>query len=289
MAQLNQVGWLIYTKKDAELNISYIDWFIEEAALQNLHLTLVIREHLTIGIMNHKREILLNQLPVSLPDFAVIRTIEPLLNLHLENCGIRVFNSSYISHLCNHKSMTHFELNKLDIPMVDTYFLTKDILQESPPLPYPFIMKESIGRSGKQVYLIQSDDDWESCQSNITSHDLIIQTCDVQLGKDIRVFVIGKEIIGAVMRKSKSDFRANFNLGGTAKWYPLNHVEKSLIHKIIHQYHFDLVGIDFLLDHQGNFLFNEIEDVVGSRILSATSNINLLQKYVSHIKQEIVK
>ena len=30
-----------------------------------------------------------------------------------------------------------------------------------------------------------------------------------------------------------------------------------------------MVGIDFIFDEQGQFLFNEIEDVVGSRTLSA--------------------
>jgi len=284
---LKHTGWLIYNKEDAERNTSYINWFIKEAALQHISLTLVLRENLTIGIMNDERKILLNHSPAHLPDFAVIRTVEPILNLYLETCGVRVFNSSVVSHMCNHKSITYHEMIKLKIPMVDTYFFKKEHVRHSPPLEYPFVMKESIGRSGKQVYFIQSNDDWNRYQHKLKTNDLIIQTCDVQLGKDLRVFVIGKKIIGAVMRENKDDFRANFNLGGTAKWYSLNKSETSLIHRIIHQYDFDLIGIDFLIDHNGFLLFNEIEDVVGSRILSATSDINLLKRYAIHIKNRL--
>ena len=50
---------------------------------------------------------------------------------------------------------------------------------------------------------------------------------------------------------------------------------------------FGLVGIDFLFDSEGGLLFNEIEDVVGSRTLSQVSDINLLEKYVSFIKQNV--
>jgi len=81
---LKHTGWLIYNKEDAERNTSYINWFIKEAALQHISLTLVLRENLTIGIMNDERKILLNHSPAHLPDFAVIRTIEPILNLYLE-------------------------------------------------------------------------------------------------------------------------------------------------------------------------------------------------------------
>lgn len=286
---MGQNGWLIYSKKDAEKNRSYIEWFIKEARLQNLRLQLILREDLTIGIINQENQILLNNISVNLPDFAVVRTVEPLLSLHFESCGIRVFNSSFISNMCNHKALTYREMNKLNIPMVHTIFIHKKNLGDPPPLDYPFIIKESLGRSGQQVYFIETDEDWSKCKLTITSEDLVVQTCDVQLGKDIRVFVIGKEIIGAVMRESFSDFRANFNLGGSATWYPLNDHEISLIHKIIQSYDFDLVGIDFLVGHDGSLLFNEIEDVVGSRILSATSHINLLERYVTHIKKELSK
>lgn len=283
---MKQMGWLIYQEKDAIENKSYINWFIEEAWLQNIPLELILRENLTIGIKNNEQTVLLHHEQVDLPQFAVVRTIEPLLNLHLEASGIKVFNSSLVSNLCNHKSLTHLEMSKLGIPMVDTIFIQKERITSSPPMGFPFVVKESTGRSGKQVYFIQTNQDWEQCLHKLTTNDLVIQSAHVQLGKDVRVFIVGKEIVGAVLRESKHDFRANFKLGGTANWYPLNDDELTLIKKIIEHIDFDMVGIDFLIGLDGEFLFNEIEDVVGSRILSKTSDINILEKYVAHIKNE---
>jgi len=114
-----------------------------------------------------------------------------------------------------------------------------------------------------------------------------IQSADVMLGKDLRVFVIGKEIIAAVLRVNKNDFRANYKLGGDAILYTLSDKEKKMIQQIIDHFDFGLVGIDFLIGNNGELLFNEIEDVVGSRILSKVSDINLLEKYVTFIKNKI--
>ena len=287
MFTIKTKGWLIYSLEDSKKNKSYINWFIEEARLQNISLELILREDLTIAIMDNERTILLHNKQVDLPVFAIVRTIEPFLNSHLETCDIKVFNSSQVSNLCNHKSLTHHEVNKLCIPMVDTIFINKENLNSKLPMSPPFVVKESTGRSGKQVYFIRAAKDWEQCLTRLSTSNLVIQACNVILGKDVRVFIIGKEVIGAVLRESTNDFRANYGLGGSAKWYPLNNEELALIHKIVQHFDFDMVGIDFLIGLDGKFLFNEIEDVVGSRILSAVSDINILEKYVTHIKTQL--
>lgn len=284
---IKKTGWLIYSKKDALENTTYINWFIEEARLQNLCLKLILREDLTIGLINNEHTVQLHQKHVDLPQFAVVRTIEPLLSLHLEMAEIKVFNSSRVSHLCNHKSLTHLEMSKLNIPMVNTIFIKQENISEDAPLDFPFVVKEATGRSGKQVHFIKRQQDWDRCYQEISATDLVIQSTQVRAGKDVRVFIVGKEIIGAVLRENKNDFRANFKLGGSATWYPLDDEQIEMINKIIHHLNFDMVGVDFLIGLNGEFLFNEIEDVVGSRILSVVSDINILKKYVTHIKSKL--
>lgn len=277
-------GWLIYSRKNAMENKSYIKWFIQEAALQDLSLKLILREDLTIGIVNNKRTVLLYDKQTTLPNFAIVRTIEPLLSLYLETYGIEVFNSSVISNMCNNKSTTHHHMIGLGIPMVDMLFINKKNIKDTPPMPFPFVVKESTGRSGEQVHLIETNEEWKQCIPTLSTNEIIVQACDVKQGKDVRVFVVGKEIVGAIIRESESDFRSNFKLGGSATWYPLDDEKTDMIHRIIQHYNFDMVGIDFLIDLDGNFLFNEIEDIVGSRTLSAVSDINILEKYITHIK-----
>lgn len=280
-------GWLIYQQKDAVENASFIDWFIKEADQQQIELKLVLREELTIGITNYEPFIQLHGKKTVYPHFAIVRTIEPSLQVHLEQCGIQTFNHSTISKLCNNKSFTHLEMSTLNIPMVDTIFIRREILTIDPPTTFPFVVKESAGRSGKQVYFIQTNKDWQQSLPKLSSNDLLIQKTNVQIGKDLRVFVVGNEIVGAVLRESQTDFRANFTLGGTATTYPLTTDERKLIQKIIDHFDFGMVGIDFLIGLDGELLFNEIEDVVGSRILSATSDVNITAKYIKYIRKQM--
>ncbi|MGJ9457107.1 ATP-grasp domain-containing protein [Oceanobacillus sp. CF4.6] len=282
-----KTGWLIYSKEDAVQNASFIDWFIEEANKQTLALNLILREEMTIGIVKNQQCVQVRNESVDLPDFAIVRSIEPLLNLHLEALGVSVFNSSIVSSICNNKALTHHHINQLGLPMVDTIYSKRESIQDTPPLAYPFIAKEVSGRGGKQVYYIENAMDWMNCKMSIQT-DIIIQSSDVQLGKDLRVFVVGKEIVAAVLRESSTDFRANYKLGGSAQLYKLNEEEENLIHQIIKTFDFGMVGIDFLIGHEDELLLNEIEDVVGSRTLSAADDVNILEKYISHIKKSLL-
>ncbi|QDP40753.1 ATP-grasp domain-containing protein [Radiobacillus deserti] len=280
-------GWIIYRKDDAKRNRSYIDWFVDECAKQSIELKLVLREEIEIGIRNQALSL---QAPYQLsPDFAIVRTIEPLLSAHLESLGIQVFNSSSISTMANHKGIAHQQIAKLGIPMVDTILFRKHDQVKHPPLPFPVVVKNAEGRGGKQVYLVHNIQKWQALNTQQWDADWIVQSCDVQPGKDLRVFVVGKCIIAAVLRENKTDFRANFSLGGTAQLYELNQDELEIVQAIVRAFSFDLVGIDFLFSPEGDLLFNEIEDIVGSRTLSQLSSINLLQIYVSHIYQSLTR
>lgn len=286
---MTKYGWLIYKKTDAIQNQSYIDWFIEEAEKKDIFLKLIYREHLTIGVINNKLYACYKGKTNPRPEFAVVRTIEPLLNRQLENMGITVFNSSAVSWICNNKALAHQQINLMGIPMVDTIFLTTNQLEEKPPFLFPFVIKESAGRGGQQVYMIKNNTQYKQVKQLISTEELVLQTCNVQLGKDLRVFVIGKEIIGAVLRENQTDFRANFKLGGSAKWYTLSEKETKMVSHIVRSFDFGMVGIDFLFSEDGNLLFNEIEDVVGSRTLSKVSSVNILEKYVAHISKNLGK
>lgn len=278
-------GWLIYASEDIERNRSYIDWFIKEGALQGVKIELVPREQLTIGLTNNESTIVRDNNQMNLPQFTIIRTIEPILQYAFQQNGVKTFNSFTIASLTNDKSQTYMEVAKLGIPILQTFFITKNTFPTTPPLAYPFVVKEANGRSGKQVYYIENENEWLKLSDIVTERNIIIQEANVQLGKDLRVFIVGKEIIAAVLRENVHDFRANYTLGGSATLFSLSTKQKGLIQKIVDHFDFGMVGIDFLLDDNNELVFNEIEDVVGSRILSLVSEINLLRKYVSFIKE----
>lgn len=278
-----KTGWLIYKKEDASRNESYINWFIKEADKQDIQLHLIFRDDLLIGIHGINFVTSYRNKTIKLPDFCIIRTLDATLQAHFSAQNILCFNNYNTSLICNDKSATHIEIAKIGVPAVQTFhFDIKEL--HKPPIPFPFILKSVNGRSGSEVFLVKNNDKLSYVLNNKITSRFIIQSANVEMGKDLRVFVIGKKIIAAVLRESKNDFRANYKLGGSATLYNLNDDEITLINKIINHFDFGLVGIDFLIGHDGQLLFNEIEDVVGSRILSETTNINILSEYLTHIK-----
>lgn len=282
---MNEHGWLIYSSEDAERNQSYIQWMIEEAKQLDMDLTLCLREDFATGHCDSKLTILYQGKAADLPSFAIVRTIDPLFTRQLELLGITCFNSSLVSEICNNKAKTHQYLATLGIPMADTIYCPgNSFTSNGVPLPYPYIAKEVSGRGGKQVFLIKNEAD----EKKLTGRQgqWIIQK-PAEFGKDVRVFIVGKKILAAVLRQSETDFKANFTLGGSASLYQLSDQEKELIEKIISTIDFGMVGIDFVFSRQGSFYLNEIEDVVGSRTLSAVSDINIVREYMLHIKREI--
>ncbi|WP_163581008.1 ATP-grasp domain-containing protein [Gracilibacillus saliphilus] len=268
-------GWLIYRKEDAEKNKTFIDWLQTEAEALEIELELVIYHELTYGIQD--RRLFIDWKGQDYPDFVMMRAIDPLLSQQFELLGIRVYNDSRVATIANDKAQTHQLFASYGIPMVDTYFIKKAELMEY-SFCFPIIVKAVNGRSGNQVHMLDSLADLPP----LTSERYIVQSLAIP-GKDLRVFAMGGKVIGSVLRESDSDFRANYTLGGKATLYPLSSSEQELVDKIISILPADFIGIDFVFDKQGGLLFNEIEDIVGSRTLTSLTDINIAKLYLEHI------
>lgn len=282
-------GWLIYEAEHAKKNKAFIDWFLDEAKELDIELDFLLQNRISFGVQNNELVILLDDAPlIEAPDFVIMRNIDPLFNEQLERMKIPCFNSHHVSAICNDKAKTHQYLAGKGIPMLDTYFIAAgELLTGNLPLPFPFVIKTRTGRGGSDVFMVEDTEQLEAVHERLSSRPIILQPLAGSPGKDLRVYVLGEEIVAAVLRSNKSSFKANYTLGGQAETYVLNESEITVVNKIIQQFEFGLVGIDFLFDKYGCLLFNEIEDVVGCRTLCLTSDINILKKYLEFILQKL--
>lgn len=281
------LGWLIYDKQGAEYNHSYIRMHMEEAKKLNMEIQLKYAEDFLFGVQNGNMFCLYKQKNTQLPDFVICRTIRPDLSYYLEFCGILVFNNARVAEICNDKAKAHAYLSGKGIPMADTMFLTnKDFEDYYQSIPCQTVIKAVAGHGGQQVFCKTSDNKDEIIRG-IGSSDVVLQKLTGRAHQDVRVYVIGKEIIAAVCRTATSGFKSNYSLGGSVELYTLSEKQKILVNKIIDQFDFGLVGIDFLIGDDGEFIFNEIEDVVGARMLYQCSDINLVGLYLEFIKREL--
>jgi len=266
-------GWLVYRQVDIEKNTHFIQYLIEAANKYEIDLELVKREDISF------------ETEVKLPDFAIMRCIDAPLTARMESMGVKTFNNSKVSEICNNKANTHRFLANKGIPQMETYFPEVGSIDlDKPGLDYPFVLKSATGSGGKEVFLVEDKNGFLKLLEELEGKEIIIQKIADERGKDLRVYVIGKEIIAGVLRTSDVDFRANYSLGGKFRQYFLNSREEKIVKKVIEEFDFGLVGIDLIFDGNEPVL-NEIEDVVGCRTLYQASNIDIADLFVSFIRK----
>ncbi len=200
-------------------------------------------------------------------DFVINRTNDYRIGEYFESKGIRVFNPSALSALANDKQKCYEFMAQNDIAIMPVNY-TK----------IPAVKKKVDGHGGSEVFMLNKAEPLESGY-------VYQKPCDTP-GKDLRVWVIGNQIITSILRENKTDFRSNFCLGGSAEIYTLNKKETRLIEKIISLVKSDYIGIDFLFNG-GELVFNEIEDTVGARTVYSKTDIDIIKIYCDYIKEEL--
>lgn len=283
-------GWLIYNEEDIEKNKRYIDFYYEESKALEIKIELINSYDLAYGIKDNMHYITYKNKIKEKPDFCIVRCINPLLSKQLEYLDIPVFNNSFVSEICNDKAKTYQYVGKLGINMVDSRFCKgyqiPELLEQ---LNKPTVIKSVSGHGGSEVFLVadESDLDHETMITCLKEKDVVLQPLTGTRREDLRVYVLGNKILAAILRKGKDGFKSNFSLGGEVKEYHLNEEERKIVNQIIELFDFSLVGIDFIIGDEGELIFNEIEDVVGARMLYQCTNINLVNLYLTFIKNKL--
>lgn len=240
-------GLLIYSREEAKRNAFSIEKYRE-----HLDIRLVLEEDTDFS---------------ESADFVINRTNNYKIAEAFEKKGIRVFNPSALTRLANDKQKCYEFMQENGIEIM--------------PVNYggvPAVKKAVGGKGGTEVFMIKEREPFEE--------GFVYQKPASDLGCDLRVWLIGGKIIAAVLRESKTDFRANFCLGGNAVPYTLSADEKKLIKKITSLIKYDYIGIDFVFNG-GKIVFNEIEDSVGARMIYMLTDIDIIKKYCNYIKNEV--
>lgn len=280
-----KTGWLIYRERDITRNERFIALLKNAANSYQITLTVVSYEEIQINVSGH-HEIFTKKGEPS-PDFVINRSVSPWLNEVAELMNLPCFNSAYVARVANDKRLTHAVLASLGVPMLLSKAIHRSSLfHQHNQLNGPLILKDPLGRGGTGVKYIESLSS-KKLISSMFSEELLYQPVGGKKGKDLRVYIVGNEIAGAVLRESATDFRANISTGGSSRLYELNEEERQLISRITESLYMDFAGLDFLIDHDEKLLFNEMEDAVGCRSLYINSSIDIANLFMAHVAKKI--
>lgn len=257
-------GAVYYSVAEAERNHAFIKDLQKEAENLGIYLEL------------------LTKYPAEPLDFILFRDRNPLVASELEQAGYRLFNRSTVQEIANDKLRTFELATVLGIPAVPTFRAD----QQLPKVP--LVLKTRGGHGGSEVFLCHSQKEIAELFSRFDQQKLIAQPFIDSDAQDVRVFMLGEEVLGAVKRTGPVDsFKSNFTLGGSVEKYSLDSAQKKQVQTISRAIRSDYIGIDFLLPAEGGWLLNEIEDPVGARSLYATHDFSVAEKLLHYIKERL--
>lgn len=257
-------GIVLYQEKDYAQNRSFVDWLQAEFSRQGVGLDLALKE-----------KIYRDRLDFSPYAFAINRTRDYNLSLALELNQIRVFNSSQISLLGNNKLAAYAYAQKKGYPIAPL------VLPGQRPVHTKVIAKPIDGHGGAGIRLIEPDSQGQAGE-----------ICQVFLEDaigDVRFYIINNQIYKGVLRKRPpGKILSNFSQGGQVEPYFYSGQEEAYVYGLLEGLDLDYGGVDFLLMPEGDLIFNEIEDVVGSRMLSHLGDNQTVPLWVGHICRQMV-
>ncbi len=196
---------------------------------------------------------------MSLPDFALFWDKDVALCSQLEKL-IPTFNSASAIYNCDNKIATSLALDRYGVPTPKTIIAPKTfegtgysdirfLSNAVEMLGLPIIIKEAYGSFGQQVYLANSLKEAQSIVKSLGCKDFLMQEFISQSsGRDVRVNIVGGNVICCMLRENKRDFRSNITGGGSASAYEITFEQAAIALEACRAVGTDFCGVDLLLE-----------------------------------------
>ncbi len=284
-----KLGWLLYEESDLAENRDFAAHIVRLGAARDLQIEIVRMSQLRLGIREGGALTVAMDGRDILPDFVLARHRDALVSEQFERMGVKVFNGSRVCAVCNDKRATHQFLEGL--PMLATTFVNHRYAVAPAEGAYPLVVKPAASHGGDRVRMVANEYEWREAVDDILPQDIIQQQPASEPGADLRVYVLFGEIVAAVMRTAKRGFVSNFKRGGDVRLHTLTDAERELAKRAIARFQdaglpLCMAGIDMLY-HRGAPVLSEVEDVVGSRMLYKTSDIDIAARYLDGIAARV--
>ncbi|MBR9676781.1 RimK family alpha-L-glutamate ligase [Candidatus Woesearchaeota archaeon] len=185
------------------------------------------------------------------------------------------------------KLLSQLKLQQADLLMPNTYLAAsiksaKNLLDK---LNYPIVLKFPRGTQGKGVMFADSKNSAVSLLDAFSTLKLpvLIQEFIDTEGSDIRAFVIGDKVVGAMVRQAKDgEQRANIHLGGVGKQVLLEPIAKKLAVSAAKAIGAQVCGVDLLQTHTGPVIL-EVNLSPGITGISGATKIDFAKKIAEYL------
>ena len=228
-------------------------------------------------------------------DFVLFLSKDVRLARLLEQDGCRVFNSASSIALCDDKSFTYLRLREKGLPMPETLlvpmtFFAADwsgnpfLETAAQTLGFPMVVKEACGSFGQQVWLAHDKTELAERLNASSPRTMLLQRFIASShGRDVRLQVVGREVVAGMYRWSDTDFRANISNGGSMKPYTPTEAQKQLAVKACDALGLSFGGVDLLFGEGDEPLLCEVNSNAHIRNLLDCTGIDVAEHILTHI------
>ncbi len=236
----------------------------------------------------------------NLPQKGIFWDKDTRLAALLEHRGMRLFNSAKAIALCDDKALSYLALLGTGVPLPRTllcpisypgigYASAAFLPSVADELSLPFVIKEVYGSFGKQVYLARTLKEAAEILERTAPAPLLFQEfIKESAGRDLRVYVVGQRVCGAMLRENtEGDFRANAALGSKTQAYALSAEEERVALDTSRLLGLDFAGVDLLMSSSGP-LVCEVNSNAHFRALRAVTGMDPSDAIIALLKEASV-
>lgn len=257
------------------------------------------RAGIDVKIMKNFETIMDLSVNLSIPDFAVLLDKDILLGYFLKSRGVPVYNDPAVIDLCDNKATQYVQLAAQKLPMPRTIVAPKVYpnfsIRESgyfeqviERLTLPMIIKEGHGSFGMKVYLIETPEQFYEKVEHLRGVDFVFQEfIETSRGRDIRVNIVGRNIVAAMHRQSETDFRANITNGGVASPITLTPSQQQVAISAAQAVGATFAGVDLLYGANDEPLVCEVNAAAHIRNILNVTGINVADAMIAYILEDL--
>lgn len=245
------------------------------------------------SIQNGELSVLFEGVELNLPDAVVFRapgmdgfctaTRDALLSF-FRSKNIRVLNGETFARWSSLDKLTqHIEFEKAGILAIDSIVYTDLTLLKSSIKTFPTIVKSYLGSHGDGVKKISKESDLDKLEQS--DAPFLVQPF-LKAGRDVRAIVMGKKVLGAMLRVAQDGhYLTNFSAGGAVELFDLNDkpevVELSL--KTAKCFECEYAGVDLMQDDGGVWRILEINRSCQFEGFEQATGDNVASKLIEYV------
>lgn len=210
----------------------------------------------------------------------------------LNSWGVRTVNDAHVVAVCGDKLLTTARLAAADVPQPRTEiaFTPDAALGAIEAMGYPVVVKPVIGSWGRLVAKLNDREAAEALleHKSVLGHFLheifYLQEYIAKPGRDIRLIMMGEEIISCIYRASEH-WVTNTARGASAYPCPVDDALASLAHKAARAVGGGFLAIDVIEDPQRGYLVNEINPTPEFRGSETATHANIPDRLINYLLQ----